>query len=118
MAPPSRMERAQRSRIAANMSNMAALIFKNIRRLATLGIPFHCRRRQRGSGGGKPGVSASLRAQHAEGQEDYGHARRQRGVSSGDLQLLRGDRQGFWDRGGSGRGGEGGDRRHSRKRVE
>ena len=32
MAPPSRMMRAQRSRIAANMSNMAALIFKNIRR--------------------------------------------------------------------------------------
>src|ERR1035437_2333213 len=29
MAPPSRMMRAQRSRIAANMSNMAALIFKN-----------------------------------------------------------------------------------------
>ena len=56
--------------------------------------------------------------QHAEGQEDYGHARRQRGVSSGDLQLLRGDRQGFCDRRGSGRGGEGGDRRHSRKRVE
>lgn len=44
--------------------------------------------------------------QHAEGQEDYGHARRQRGVSSGDLQLLRGDRQGFCDRRGSGRGGE------------
>ena len=32
MAPPSRMMRAQRSRIAANMSDMAALIFKNIRR--------------------------------------------------------------------------------------
>lgn len=30
MAPPSHIMRAQRSRIAANMSNMAALIFKNI----------------------------------------------------------------------------------------
>jgi hypothetical protein len=30
MAPASRMMRAQRSRIAANMSNMAAPIFKNI----------------------------------------------------------------------------------------
>src|SRR5450759_5448715 len=30
MAPPCCMMRAQRSRIAANMSNMAALIFKNI----------------------------------------------------------------------------------------
>ena len=30
MAPPSRRMRAQRSRIAVNKSNMAALIFKNI----------------------------------------------------------------------------------------
>jgi hypothetical protein len=33
MAPPSRMTRAQRSRIAANRGSMAALIFKNVCRL-------------------------------------------------------------------------------------
>jgi hypothetical protein len=45
-------------------------------------------------------------------------SRGQRGLSGGDLQLVRSDRQGFRDWRGSGRAGEGGDRRHSRKRLE
>ena len=64
-------------------------------------------RRKRGSGRAQSRVHASVRARHAQGQEDRGGARRQRGVSGGDFHLVRGDRQALRDWRGSGRCGEG-----------
>jgi hypothetical protein len=56
--------------------------------ITELGLVVGYEFREGNAGGGEPRICSGLRAQHAQGQEDRGGARRQRDLSSDDLQLL------------------------------